>query len=120
MNRLDKNLLTMIFQELESGHDMINFREINRMCNQIFDFWVEVCQIYYCDILIVWMQKKYTQEKHGLHREWNRRGRLLDELNFCRDRRHGQQTSWLPTGEVYYSAYFHHGVGYGSWLFYQN
>jgi len=86
---LPKDLLNLVFWELEDGHDIINFSEISRRCHQIFRQNLEIVRTVDCngDYKIFTRQKR-TQQIYGLCRVWWwENGQLKYKLNYY----HGKQ-----------------------------
>jgi len=119
---LHKDLLNLVFQELEYGHDMINFSEINRRCYQLFHQHFEVVRTTDFGHPIIYTQKKTSAQCHGLSRFWynNYENQLQNELNFYNDQRHGVCRWWYGNGKLgYYKTYQHgklHGI-YKEWSY---
>jgi len=107
---LPKDLLNLVFWELEDGHDIINFSEISRRCHQIFHQNLEVVKKIdlYGDPKIFTRQKR-TQQKHGLYRVWWNNGQLYVERNFIHDQNHGLHQSFLFGGFLSVEYYYYHG-----------
>jgi len=108
---IPKDLLNLIFLEIEFGHDMINFSEIDCRCNQIFNQNLEVVRIVDQEgDPLIYTQRKFTlQHYHGLYRRWWGNGHLFLEENYWCDLIHGQYQDWDESGNLEYSQYYHHG-----------
>jgi len=116
---LPKDLLGLVFWELDSGYDMINFNEINRKCYQLFYENLEVIRTMY---RVYTRKKNAPRYQHGLQRgwrsnnkvwyeynflhnlasgyyhDWHTDGQLQTEVNFVNDKMNGQYRRWYPNG----------------------
>jgi len=104
-----RDLLEMVFNEFEDGHDMLNFREINRKCHQIFHQNLEICH----EGQSSYTQKKQTKQQHGLFRCINWLDRLQTLLNYVNGEYHGIQRQYSTTGHIYLEGSYHHGIRHG-------
>jgi len=138
---LPKDLLGLVFWELDHGHDMLNFSEISRGCNQIFHQNIEVvvCKyIYNCRYMVKrkrandcppktddqsWMdgiRKVLECEEirigdiyHGLYRSWDGRNKLECENNNIHGMMHGTSRTWYSDGHLNYIENYHYGQKHG-------
>jgi len=114
---LPKDLLGLVFWELEYGHDMINFSEINRRCYQIFHQNLEVQGIANdMNDPIIYTRISKTKQKHGLYRDWYNKDTLFQEINFYYDQRHGQFQEWNTNGMLGTQSQYYHGKRHGRFL----
>lgn len=98
-----KDILQLIFLEIEFGKDMINFSEISRRCHQIFQQIIKV-ERGHNEIYMVNTQGQL----HGLMREWDELDHLKMSLNWFRNEKHGYSYRQLFLG-WYYNDYYRHG-----------
>jgi len=104
-----KDLLNLVFLELENGHDMINFSEISRKCNQIFHQQIKI---------ITYQTQKFLEniqgQAHGISRGWYSDGQLRYEENYIQGQSYGICRGWYDNGQLWYEHnYFHnklHGI----------
>jgi len=111
----NKDVLDLIFQEIECGKDMINFNEISRRCNQIFHqhIWVNDYQHGF----LMAMTKKKNNELHGLMCRLNDNGRVAYYRNYVHNKLHGQQHGWYDTKtQPWYIDNYYHGKKHGRQL----
>jgi len=96
--QLPKDLLNLVFLELDDGKDMLNFSEISRRCNQIFS--LEITVIHYKQIYGYDKSKMVNNECqfHGLYRWWYSNGILGLERNYVRDEQIGLSRRWTWGG----------------------
>jgi len=112
---LPKDLLQLVFLELDHGHDMINFSEINRKSHRIFQQQIEIKH----DNTSIYMLNKQGR-RHGICRGYNFNGEeLWYENNYFHGRRHGLNRGWWANYSLprYRDQYLHgklHGIQY-SW-----
>jgi len=108
--KLPKDLLGLIFWEIESGHDMINFSELNRKCHQIFrqNLVTLKAKNPFGDLKIS-MKKKKSCWEHGLYRSYNQLGQVVYESNYFQGSWHGYR-SWYRDGQIAEKIYYHHGI----------
>jgi len=110
--QLPKDLLALIFWELESGHDMINFSELNRRSQQIFRQSVNIC----CTWPGIRKTKKMKTKQgliHGICRGWYPNEQLWYEYNYCHGKRHGLARSWYSNGQLECEYNFRRGIIHG-------
>jgi len=100
-----KDLLNLVFLELENGHDMINFNEINRKCNQIFHQQIKITITRHGDKFM----KNIQGQKHGIRRGWDENGELWYEYNYYQGQRHGIHYEWYSNGQLQYENNYHYG-----------
>jgi len=111
---LTKDILQLVFLELESGHDMINFSEISRKCYQIFHQQIEVVHIPESrDAKKNIMMKNKRGQNHGLDRWWHANGQLLGEDNYFYNKMHGLERTWYQHGPLWYETRWLHGKKHG-------
>jgi len=107
-----KDLLNLVFHEFEDGHDMINFGEISRRCNQIFHQNIKIDMTDYSSKFM----KNNQGQKHGICRQWTN-GRLHFEDNYCHHKLHGITRAWYKNGQLDYIHnwwnHLLHGISYG-------
>jgi len=108
---LPKDLLQLIFLELDHGHDMLNFSELSRRCQQIFHQQIKVTHKPESESKY---ERKYMKnnhhQKHGIYRWWDGNGYLIYEENYCQDQIHGIcREWWRKNGEFMYEDYYLHG-----------
>jgi len=90
-----KDLLGVIFLEIENGHDMINFSEISRRCHQIFHQYIKIEDREY------WKQMKNIHgQLHGICRGWHTNGQLQYEWNYLHGQKHGILRGWYQNGQL--------------------
>jgi len=127
---LPKDLLVMVFDQIENGHDMIKFGELNRKCHQIWKQKITVegknndkamylrnqsekiqhgirhFGVVRTDYLwnvtseINW----YYNQKHGAHLYWDLDGNPSITQHYCHNQLHGLQFSWPDSKYLDYTA----------------
>jgi len=102
-----KDLLNLVFLKLENGHDMINFSEINRKCNQIFHQQIKIMTTYANEKIMTNVHNH--NHKHGICRWWHKNGQLWSEDNYLHGKQHGIQRAWYKNGELIYTKNYYHG-----------
>jgi len=130
---LIKDLLQLVFLELEHGHDMINFSEINRKSHQIFHQEIKVKKSGCEDISMLnkhgqlhgisrvwdengqlWWEQNYMHgQLHGIYRRWHQNGQLGYEDNYSQGHKHGISRMWYPNGQLDYADNYHQGQLHG-------
>jgi len=96
---IPKDLLGLVFWELEDGHDMLNFSEISRRCQMIFHQNLEVRRTKDSEgDLVMFTQQKQNGWQHGLFRNWWNSHRLYQEKNYCHNQLHGKFQEWHRDG----------------------
>jgi len=111
---LPKDLLNLVFWELDHGRDMINFSEINHRCHQIFNQNLEVVKK--SDLPgdpIIFTRQKQTKHRHGLYRHWYSNGKLFNEENLYYGLFHSCQSTWWANGSCCYVYNYHYGQLHG-------
>lgn len=103
---LPKDLLNLVFWEIESGHDMINFSEISHRCHQIFHQNLEIVKT---GKFVIYIHSKLTGCMHGIYRVRNENGKLIYEANRFYDEWHGFRREWDHSGHLIYEQKWHHG-----------
>jgi len=110
---LPKDLLGLVFGELDDGYDMLIFSEISRKCHQVFCQNIEVVRTHdTAGDPLIYMQHKLTKQFHGLYRYWWDKScrRLYIEQNFKWGELHGQDKMWGPHGELLENSRYHTGI----------
>jgi len=110
--RWPKDLLSLIFWEIESGYDMLKFGEISRRCNQIFHNNLIVIKTINCKTTCprTYMRKRVFKQKHGLYKSWGYLPKqLFSEANIFHGKLHGIHREWYPTGQLEKEEKWHHG-----------
>jgi len=96
-----KDLLQLVFLELDHGHDMINFSELNRKSQQIFHQQIKVSHKPENEFEY---ERKYMKnnhnQRHGLYYSWHFNGQLAYEHNHYQDRLHGISRGWYSNGQL--------------------
>jgi len=114
--QLPKDILNLIFWELEHGRDMINFSELNRRSQQIFRQNIVIDKFdgtYNNGRQATRMNIAHTTKRHGLSRGY-KNGRLEYEFNRYHGQRHGTWSRWYPNGKLKFEENWHHGKAHGS------
>jgi len=112
--RWPKDLLNLIFLEIESGHDMITFSEINRGCYLVFHQNLEVIRtVDLSNDPKIFTQLKKTGQQWGLLRTWFYNGQVFQEYNFHRGKQHGLCREWWNNGNLYGCINYHYGEFHG-------
>jgi len=114
--RLPKDLLGLVFWELDHGHDLINFSEIDQRCNDIFQQNLEVVKnIDPVGDPLIYMQHKLTKQKYGLLRHWweGTKSTLFSENNYCHGKLHGRRREWWSNGTLFFEIHYHYGEFHG-------
>jgi len=133
MPTLHRDILQLIFLELEHGRDMLNFSEVSRRCQQFFQqqikiihkpaTWRQYERKYMKNnhnrehgIRRGWYNGKLTFENnyldgqlHGISRGWYSNGQLSYEENFYQDQPHGICRGWYPNGQLVHEYNYVHG-----------
>jgi len=105
---LPKDLLNLVFLELENGHTMINFSEISRKCNQIFNQNIKITTYRTQKFM-----KNIQGQKHGISRVWYQNGQLRYENNYLHNDKHGIQRAWYKNGQLAYKQNWFRGARHG-------
>jgi len=124
-----KDLLQLVFLEFENGHDMLNFSEINRKCNQIFRQHIKIeknekeygmkkhqgqlhgiSRKWRNDGKLWYEDNCYQHQLHGIYREWHKNGQLRYEINYYQDQLHGICRAWYQNGKLHYELNYHCGT----------
>jgi len=108
MTALHKDLLQLVFPELEHGHDMLNFSELNHRCHQIFKQQIKIEKNER-----IMVMRKHQGQKHGIYRVWHQNGQLMHERNYMHDCRHGIGRGWWSNGQLRYEFNYHRDKEYG-------
>jgi len=104
-----KDLLNLVFLELENGHTMINFSEINRKCNQIFQQQIKIMTTYSNEKIMT----NVHNHKHGIYRRFYYNGQLLYDFNFLQGCKHGLWREWYEDGQLGLEKNYSHGQLHG-------
>lgn len=113
---LPKDLLYLIFLELDHGYDMLNFSELNQRCHQIFKQQIVVRESHGISIFsknIIKCMYNNQDQKHGIWIIWYLDGQLYSQHNYFQDQLHGPRREWYPDGELRYESNYHHGQKHG-------
>jgi len=86
---IPKDILQLIFWELESGHDMLNFSELNRKSHQIFRQQIKIDNYGTTNDM-----RTYQGSKHGICRRLMSNGQCSYELNYYQGQFHGTNRGW--------------------------
>jgi len=114
---LPKDLLVLVFDQIENGHDMINFGELNQKCHQI---WKQKIGIYHGTgrnrWIYTYLRSRGSKFMHGLSRMWLA-GTFYDplgsETNYYYDQQHGQDIFWANDGRISSTTHYCHGKLHG-------
>jgi len=106
--RVPKDLLNLVFQEIESGHDMLNFSEISRRCHQIFHQNLEVVTEKGFDCTLIFTQHRITGLIHGVYRRHWFIIHELYEANWSYGKWHGSIRRWNNKRELILEEHWHH------------
>jgi len=115
---LHKDLLQLVFLELDHGLDMLDFSELNRKSNQIFRQQIKIIHKPETDSEYErkWMENNHHQ-KHGIYRKWYLNEQLYCERNYHQGKRHGILRAWNENGKIWYKDSYYqgqrHGIQYG-------
>jgi len=112
MAALHKDILQLVFLELDHGHDMLNFSELNRKSNQIFQQRIRIIYKPATNYFIKYMENNHHQ-KHGINRGWYEIGKLYYEHNYMHGQKHGINRMWYATGKLDYADNYHQGQLHG-------
>jgi len=115
--RLPKDLLNLIFCEIEFGYDMMNFSEISRRCNQIFHQNLEVTRKgpTFGRRQIIYTRQRLTHLKHGIYRIWLQKDHMCYESNYFHNEWHGTRRQWSIDGQLEYEENYFCGDSHGPW-----
>jgi len=105
---LHKDLLQLVFQELDHGHDMLNFSEISHRCNQIFHQEIKVSSSVHMSSTRKYMTNRH-QQYHGISKAWHWNGLLWYDMNLCHNQRHGISRVWLSNESIVCHKKYYHG-----------
>jgi len=113
--QLTKDILQLIFLELDHGRAMFNFSELSRRCHQVFRQNIIIESRYYYDyqVRIRSMVNKQNQY-HGIYRRWYIDGKLGCDCNYVRGQLHGYCKEWYSNGGRCYTVNIRHGMKYGT------
>jgi len=129
MTALHKDILQLVFLELDHGHDMLTFSELNHRCHQIFKQqikieknerimvmkthqgqWHGISRVWHQNGQL-WVESNYMHDRrHGICRGWYKNGQLCYELNYLQGQKHGIRREWYPNGKLDYEANYYHGT----------
>lgn len=119
---LIRDILQLIFLELDRGCDMLNFSELSHSCHQTFRQQIKVIHlpVSLCDDNETkWMENNQNLF-HGIYRQWNEKGQLLSESNYYQGKQHGISRMWYSNGQLKFkTSYIYnkpHGIFHG-WYF---
>jgi len=118
---LPRDLLNLAFHEFEDGHDMLNFSEINRMCNTIFHKHIQIVhevETFESD-KTMYMTNKIGQ-RHGIYRVWWSNDILRSELNFSHGIAHGFVRRWNYLGQLWYEISYQYNYIHGLYRLWNN
>jgi len=124
-----KDLLQLVFLKFEAGHDMLNFSEINRKCNQVFQQQIKInddqqydkimkniynqrhgiCRVWRLTGQLYYEHNYYQGQLHGSSRGWWLNGQLMCEHNYLHSQRHGISRGWTENGKLWYKHNYIHG-----------
>jgi len=106
---LPKDLLGLVFGELDHGHDLMNFSEISHRCNQIFHQTLELIKETNChQEYIVHTLHKKTKKCHGCYRVSLGKS-LLIQMNYYHHIPHGRCRHWAWGGRLLEDHTYHYG-----------
>jgi len=109
--RLHKDLLGLVFVEIDHGHDLMNFSEISRRCYQIFYRNLEVVKnVDNEGDPVIYTQQKLTKARHGVYRWWYFKGAQDYILcNYYYGKLHGRYRAWRKYGKLITDCNYHYG-----------
>jgi len=111
---LTKDLLQLVFLELDHGYDMLNFSEISHKSNQIFH---QQIKIIYRPATKYKYQMEYMEnnhhQKHGISRGWHNNGKSWYKHNYVQDQKHGISRGWDSDGQLWYEKNYYHDQLHG-------
>jgi len=113
MTACPRDLLKLIFSEIEFGKDMINFSELSHRCNQIFHQNIKIRrqnQSASTYRKMSMFENPHTYVQHGLYRMWHPNGKLWHSINRFRGRLHGVCTEYAKSGSILVQKYYCHGT----------
>jgi len=100
---LIKDVLALVFDQLENGYDLLNFGEINKMCYKIWTQKIEVRKNYdgftmYGSPPLISAYTSFRRSKklvHGIYRKWRSEPHVLEcENHYFHGKKHGFQYHW--------------------------
>jgi len=95
---LPKDILGLVFWELDKGHDLITFSEISRRCHQIFHQNLEVIRKNdFEDAPKIYTIARKENMVYGLYRWWHQNGQLYQEHNYIHGKCH-YNCEWYTDG----------------------
>jgi len=106
---LSKDILQLVFLELDHGHDMLNFSEIDRKCNKVFRQQIAIVYLHPVKNSKHIMMMNRHGQKHGLYRRWYEKC-LTNENNYHQGQRHGTTRGWSLLGDLLSHEIYHHGI----------
>jgi len=113
--RLPKDLLNLVFWEIESGYDLINFSELNRKCHQIFHQNLEVVNNFCEYRQVIYTQQKLSNWKHGVYRIWNQKQHYkYYDSNYFHGEWHGVRRQWYNKRQLWYEEKYLYGKLHGT------
>jgi len=104
-----KDLLQLVFLELDHGRDMLNFSELNRKSHQIFQQQIKIGTNHRRDKYM----KNIHHQKHGIHRGWHDDWQLYYEHNYIHGQLHGITLSWHWNEKLMYKHNWYRGQKHG-------
>jgi len=111
---MHKDVLYLIFQEFEDGHDMLNFSEISQKCHQIFCRQIKIVHIPETHIneKRIFMANRKDQQ-HGIYRTWWSNGKLWYDINYHHGMVHGLSHIWNQWGQMTAETAYQYGLMHG-------
>jgi len=107
---LPKDLLNLVFWELDHGNDLMNFSEISRRCHQIFHQNIKVIRKNdFEDAPKIYTRQKQIKVRHGLYHWWHSYDQLYIARNYCHGKRHRLSRKWYFAGEIFSNCNYHYG-----------
>jgi len=115
MITIHKDLLNLVFLELEYGHDMFNFSEINRRCNQIFYQHITIVKTIspIAGKKVIYTVAKLMNLTHGIYRKWDLDGQLIYECHRFHGKWHGVRRQWFSNHQLWYEQNWYHARQHG-------
>jgi len=96
MTAWNKDVLHLIFQKFENGHDMLNFSEISRGCNKVFHHNIEiVSKPEDSDFCARKYMKNKAGQYHGIRCALYPDGKFVYQTNYCHNLQHGIRREWF-------------------------
>jgi len=113
---LHKDLLQLVFLELDHGLDMLDFSELSHRCYQIFQQQIKIInkpETEYNYAMKYMENNCFHGQLHGISREWHKNGQLVHEHNYYQDQKHGVCRGWYYNGTFRYEHNYAQGRKHG-------